>query len=77
MTARGKRPDEDCNDYLNSLGVPPITAGGFKDLGTTPLVRQLGLSTEQTNGHWCSRCQGIWFGHALEVECPVCGNRSG
>jgi rubrerythrin len=51
--------------------------GGFKDLGITPLAKQLGLSPEQTNGHWCSRCQGIWFGYTLETQCPVCGNRRG
>lgn len=50
---------------------------GFKDLGITPLAKQLGLSPEQTNGHWCSRCQGIWFGYTLETECPACGNRRG
>jgi hypothetical protein len=51
--------------------------GAFKDLGVTPLVMQLGLMVEQTNGHWCSRCQGIWFGYTLEAQCPVCGNRNG
>ncbi|CAE6784536.1 conserved hypothetical protein [Nitrospira defluvii] len=51
---------------------PPL-----RELGTTPLARQLGLADEQTNGHWCSRCQGIWYGYTLEVECPVCGNRKG
>lgn len=56
---------------------PPGTPGGFKDLGHTLLSRQLGLTDEQTNGHWCSRCQGIWFGYTLEAECPVCGNRNG
>ena len=49
----------------------------FIDLGETPLAKQLGLRPEQTNGHWCSRCEGIWFGYTLEVECPVCGNRRG
>lgn len=49
----------------------------FKDLGLTPLAQQLGLTDEQLNGHWCSRCQGIWFGYTLEVQCPVCGNRNG
>lgn len=56
---------------------PASTTGGFKDLGITPLARQLGLTSEQTNGHWCSRCEGIWFGYTLEVQCPVCGNRCG
>ena len=50
---------------------------GYRDLGITPLAMQLGLAPEQTNGHWCSRCQGIWFGYTLEVQCPVCGNRKG
>ena len=49
----------------------------FKDLGVTPYARQLGLASDQTHGHWCKRCQGIWFGYSLEVECPSCGNRSG
>ena len=49
----------------------------FRDLGITPLATQLGLTAEQTNGHWCSRCEGIWFGYTLEAQCPVCGNRKG
>lgn len=52
-------------------------AYGFRDLGITPLAVQLGLTAEQTNGHWCSRCEGIWFGYTLEAQCPVCGNRKG
>lgn len=54
-----------------------VPAASFKDLGTTKLARQLGLTDRQTNGHWCSRCEGIWFGYRLEAECPVCGNRKG
>ena len=60
---------------LTELTTPPTET--FRDLGITPLALQLGLTTEQTNGHWCSRCEGIWFGYTLEVECPVCGNRKG
>ncbi len=63
--------------FPHSRSSPPQTPGGFKDLGITPLARELGLSTEQMNGHWCSRCQGIWFGYTLEAQCPVCGNRHG
>jgi hypothetical protein len=63
--------------FPHSRSLPPSTPGGFKDLGITPLARQLGLTLEQTNGHWCSRCQGIWFGYTLEAECPVCANRKG
>lgn len=58
--------------------VPPVsTPGGFRNLGVTALVRSLKLSEEQTSGHWCSRCAGIWFGMPLETQCPVCGNRHG
>jgi hypothetical protein len=56
---------------------PSSSAFPIRELGTTPLARQLGLSDEQTNGHWCSRCRGIWYGYTLEVQCPVCGNRKG
>jgi hypothetical protein len=63
--------------FPQSRATPPGTPGGFKDLGLTPLAIALQLSAEQTNGHWCSRCQGIWFGYTLEAQCPVCGNRNG
>ena len=49
----------------------------LRDMGITPLAKQLGLTPEQTNGHWCRRCQGIWFGYTLETQCPICGNRNG
>jgi rubrerythrin len=60
---------------IGVLNMP--VANNFKGLGITPLAVQLGLTPEQTNGHWCKRCQGIWFGYTLEVQCPVCGNRDG
>lgn len=75
--------DSESNDgtktaqFPHSRSNPRGSAGGFKDLGITPLARQLGLTAEQTNGHWCSRCRGIWFGYTLEAQCPVCGNRNG
>ena len=56
---------------------PPHSAGGFRELGATPLAGQLGLQEWQLNGHWCSRCEGIWYGYTLEAECPCCGNRRG
>jgi Zn finger protein HypA/HybF involved in hydrogenase expression len=37
----------------------------------------LGIPQEQTTGHWCSRCNKIWYGYLLEVTCPTCGNRHG
>lgn len=68
------------------LHTPPTSGGDFpagsvptnmKELGLTPLARQLALTDEQTYGHWCSRCHGIWYGYTLETQCPVCGNRRG
>ncbi|MFA5122014.1 hypothetical protein [Zavarzinia sp.] len=52
-------------------------ARGFKELGLGLMARQLGTPVEQCTGHWCSRCQGIWYGYLLEVACPACGNRHG
>jgi hypothetical protein len=46
-----------------------ICYGGF--------ARMLGIPHEQTTGHWCSRCNMIWYGYLLEVTCPMCGNRHG
>ena len=69
-----RNPAEDFRDRARAA---PRARGTFKDLGVTPLARQLGLSLDQTNGHWCSRCEGIWFGYTLEAQCPVCGNRKG
>ena len=48
-----------------------------KDLGLTPLSRKVDTSGRSAKGHWCSRCQGIWWSYFLEAECPVCGNRHG
>jgi hypothetical protein len=48
-----------------------------KDLGLTPLARQIDSGGRGVGGHWCSRCQGVWYGYFLETECPVCGNRHG
>lgn len=56
---------------------PPSGPEPYTDLGMSKMVDALGGPNEQTSGHWCSQCKGIWFGHLLEVECPVCGSRSG
>lgn len=69
--------DEFIFQFLSNSADGDGREGIFLDLGETPLAKQLALLPEQTNGHWCSRCQGIWFGYTLEVECPVCGNRRG
>lgn len=76
-------PDDNENEDIFSLQSPffdeeeKASESSYRDLGITPLAKQLGLKPEQTNGHWCSRCRGIWFGYTLEAECPVCGNRHG
>ncbi|HKJ63573.1 MAG TPA: hypothetical protein VKA94_16510 [Hyphomicrobiales bacterium] len=56
---------------------PPGGSTPFRDLGNSKLANTLGALKEQTTGHWCSSCKGIWFGTLLETECPVCGNRNG
>ena len=77
MSEERKDSDASIVRFPHSRTTPSSTLGGFKDLGMTPLARQLDLSADQTNGHWCNRCQGLWFGYTLEVQCPMCGNRSG
>lgn len=56
---------------------PPqsATAGRGEIFGA--FATTFGMPREQTTGHWCSRCQMIWYGYLLEVACPVCGNRHG
>jgi hypothetical protein len=63
--------------FVRSLVAPAKPIGGYRELGTTALAARLGLPDDKLSGHWCSRCQGIWWGCTLEVECPVCGNRRG
>ena len=72
-------PNEDAasRKFLRSLLTPEHALGAVRELGTTSLARQLSLPDDQLNGHWCSRCQGLWYGCTLEVECPRCGNRHG
>ncbi|MEM7652898.1 MAG: hypothetical protein AAF220_06945 [Pseudomonadota bacterium] len=48
-----------------------------KELGRTERSKALDPTGRASRGHWCSRCKGVWYGHGLEVECPVCGNRHG
>jgi len=57
--------------------VAPARTQNARDLGLSVLARQLGLRTDQLTGHWCSHCVGIWYGTALEAECPSCGSRRG
>lgn len=68
---------QDLNAFPRERSFQAVRKPQPKNLGTTPLAEQLALTDEQTNGHWCSRCEGIWFGYTLEAECPVCRNRHG
>jgi hypothetical protein len=54
-----------------------LLRNSYRFLGYSELVIRLGVPDQQVYGKWCARCQGIWFGLALEVECPLCGNRKG
>ncbi len=63
--------------FPHSRTTPAGTAGGFKQLGIGAMARHLNMRESQMTGHWCSRCVGMWFGYAFEVECPQCGNRHG
>ena len=80
MTSDEETGDDDAARLLRfpfSRTRPAATARGYADLGAGPMARRLGMRESQMTGHWCSRCRGIWFGYALEVECPQCGNRHG
>ncbi len=73
-----ERPDaSNIVQFPQSRIAPQASEDGFKDLGLSDLARRLGAPSRQGTGHWCSRCQGIWYGYLLEVACPKCGGRNG
>ena len=64
--------------------VPPRTrhlrdvlGTSYRLIGYSAQVRRLDTLELPLYGKWCRRCEGIWFGLALEVTCPQCGNRKG
>ena len=63
--------------FPGSRSRPARTPGGARELGIGRMAQRLGVRDDHLNGHWCSRCQGLWYGLLLETECPVCGNRRG
>ena len=77
MSGEPDPQDRQAQEFLRAVISPAQPAGGHRELGTTPLAQQLGLTDEQLGGHWCGRCEGIWYGCMLEVQCPRCGNRHG
>lgn len=48
-----------------------------RNLGLTKLAQALDPDGKGATGHWCSRCEGVWYGYRSEVVCPVCGSRAG
>lgn len=56
---------------------PPQSQAPRSDEVFGALAKTLGVPREQTTGHWCSRCNLLWYGYLLEVACPACGNRHG
>jgi rubrerythrin len=69
--------DASSREFMRALVTPDKPLGRYRELGVTALARHLGLSEDQLGGHWCSHCQGIWYGTMLEAECPICANRHG
>lgn len=54
---------------------PAKTPAGARNLGLTPLSQTLGPVAISAKGHWCGRCNGIWYSYFGEARCPVCGGR--
>lgn len=77
MTDESGAGDPQANRFVRALVAPRAALGTGRELGSTELARRLGLPDDQLSGHWCSRCAGIWYGCALEAQCPRCGNRHG
>ena len=73
-------PDEQSREVVRFPQTRVRPPGGLepvRQLGLGKMVEDIGLSPRQITGHWCSRCNGLWYGALLEVTCPVCGNRQG
>lgn len=53
----------------------PKAPAPARNLGLTPLSRLLGPVAIGPKGHWCDRCEGIWYSYFGEARCPVCGGK--
>jgi hypothetical protein len=71
------KDDADVVKFPHSRVAPAGSTEPVRLLGYGAFADLIGMPREQTTGHWCSRCKGIWFGYLLEVTCPQCGNRHG
>lgn len=63
--------------FLRSRRLARSIGRPAKYLGMGEIARVIGAAEDECSGHWCSRCQGIWYGWLTEVACPACGNRRG
>lgn len=70
-------PQTDIIPFPQSRVLPSSRHKPIKYLGQGAMAKAIGAPERQATGHWCSRCQGIWYGYLLEVTCPACGNRHG
>jgi hypothetical protein len=78
MTAeKDERGDGEIKPFPFSRVRPSQTSASTGDVVYGAMAKTLGIPHEQTTGHWCSRCDKIWYGYLLEVACPLCGNRHG
>lgn len=53
---------------------PPVPRP-LRDLGLTALSRSAGPMAVSPRGHWCDRCEGVWYSYFAEARCPVCGGK--
>ncbi len=78
MTGDDKSDERDASVVAFPFSrVKPVQSTAQPDEIFGAFAETFGMPREQTTGHWCSRCQMIWYGYLLEVTCPVCGNRHG
>jgi len=73
----GERRDSAIIRFPQSRVPPAGSNKPLRQLGRSKLAVRFGTPERQATGHWCSKCEGIWYGYLLEVACPVCGNRHG
>jgi hypothetical protein len=58
-----------------ALPWPGRTDAPARNLGLTPLSQALGPVGLSPKGHWCDRCEGIWYSYFGEARCPACNGK--
>lgn len=46
-----------------------------RNLGLSTLSKALGPVMASAKGHWCARCNGIWYSYVGDGRCPECGGK--